>query len=206
MDFDSDTFEYMKMDMNFILQRLVGTMLEKRATEGSMTLKIDVKMIKEFIPNYDPDTKGETREVRKPQFKHKITSEVKINDNKSGTFNNEMELVMDEETGVYVLKPIANTSQMSIFDSNFQQQNNDEKCVNDEEQDNGSAVIEGECRLLLPGPSDEDIADAEVAPVEEEKSAENVQEPEAEDITDELLGENPEEYDGYSYDDPEDTE
>ena len=181
-------------------------MLEKRATEGSMTLKIDVKMIKEFIPNYDPDTKGETREVRKPQFKHKITSEVKINDNKSGTFNNEMELVMDEETGVYVLKPIANTSQMSIFDSNFQQQNNDEKCVNDEEQDNGSAVIEGECRLRLPGPSDEDIADAEVAPVEEEKSAENVQEPEAEDITDELLGENPEEYDGYSYDDPEDTE
>lgn len=206
LDFDSDTFEDLKKDMNFILQRLVGTMLEKGATEGSMTLKMDVAMIKEFIPNYDPDTKGETREVSKPQFKHKVTSAVKINDDKSGTFNNEMELVMDEETGVYVLTPIANTSQRSIFDSDFQQQNSDEKCVNDEWSDNEPAVIEGECRPLLPGTSDEDIVDAEVTPVEEETPTEDGEEPEAEDITDELLGENQEEDDGYSYDEPEDEE
>lgn len=206
LDFDSDTFEDLKRDMNFILQRLVGTMLEKGATEGSMTLKMDVTMIKEFIPNYDPDTKGETREVSKPQFKHKVTSAVKINDDKSGTFNNEMELVMDEETGVYVLTPIANTSQRSIFDSDFQQQNSDEKRVNDEGSDNGPAVIEGECRPLLPGPSDEDIVDAEVTPAEEEAPTEDGEEPEAEDITDELLGENQEEDDGYSYDEPEDEE
>ena len=126
LDFDSDTFEEMKKDMNFVLQRLIGNMQEKGSDEGSMTLKIDVTMVKEFIPNYDPDIKGESREVSKPQFKHKVTSVVKINDEKSGSFNNEMELVMDEDTGVFKLVPIANTAQRSIFDSDFQQQDNEQ--------------------------------------------------------------------------------
>lgn len=87
LDFDSDTFEQMKVDMNFVLQRLLGNMLEKGTNEGSMTIKIDVTMIKEFIPNYDPDIDGESREVSKPQFKHKVTSAVKINDEKSGKYD-----------------------------------------------------------------------------------------------------------------------
>ena len=98
LDFDSDTFEGMKHDMNFVLQRLLGNMIEKQSTEGSMTIKIDVTMVKEFIPNYDPNVKGESREISKPQFKHKVTSAVKISDEKSGNLNNEMEMVMDEET------------------------------------------------------------------------------------------------------------
>lgn len=96
LDFDSDTFEGMKHDMNFVLQRLLGNMIEKQSTEGSMTIKIDVTMVKEFIPNYDPNVKGESREISKPQFKHKVTSAVKISDEKSGNLNNEMEMVMDE--------------------------------------------------------------------------------------------------------------
>lgn len=54
LDFDSNTFENMKHDMNFVLQRLLGNMIEKQSNEGSMTIKIDVTMVKEFIPNYDP--------------------------------------------------------------------------------------------------------------------------------------------------------
>ena len=63
LDFDSDTFEEMKKDMNFVLQRLIGNMQEKGSDEGSMTLKIDVTMVKEFIPNYDPDIKGDRKSV-----------------------------------------------------------------------------------------------------------------------------------------------
>lgn len=51
LDFDSDTFEAMKTDMNFILQRMIGSMIEKDSTEGSMTIKIDVNMVTEWIPN-----------------------------------------------------------------------------------------------------------------------------------------------------------
>ena len=45
LDFDSDTFEAMKTDMNFILQRMIGSMIEKDSTEGSMTIKIDVNNV-----------------------------------------------------------------------------------------------------------------------------------------------------------------
>ena len=214
LDFDSDTFEEMKKDMNFVLQRLIGNMQEKGSDEGSMTLKIDVTMVKEFIPNYDPDIRGESREVSKPQFKHKVTSVVKINDEKSGSFNNEMELVMDEDTGVFKLVPIANTAQRSIFDSDFQQQDNEQKA---DEDSAGSNAIEGRTILGLPGPDAEsEVIDGEFREVdatetnpgeaaegEPEGESEEGQEEELDDITDELLGPDDSE-DGYGYEEPED--
>lgn len=224
LDFDSDTFEEMKKDMNFVLQRLLGNMQEKDTTEGSMTLKIDVSMVKEFIPNYDPEVKGETREVSKPKFKHKVTSAVKINDEKSGNLDNEMELYYDTDTGTYELRPIANTSQRSIFDSDFQEKDNEDGT------DDGNIIegtaIEGKVTPALPGPTDEgDIIDGDYREVETEGSAnekpgneEVVESPgtepadtengEAEpgegldDITDELLGDE-EKDDGYDYEEPQ---
>nr|WP_303038276.1 hypothetical protein [Enterocloster clostridioformis] len=208
LDFDSDTFEEMKRDMNFVLQRLIGNMQEKGTNEGSMTLKIDVTMVKEFIPNYDPDIKGESREISKPQFKHKVTSAVKINDEKSGSFNNEMELVMDEDTGIFKLVPIANTAQRSIFDSDFQQNKGKES---EGEEPAGSDAVEGKGVPLLPGPDNsEEVIDGQYREVEAEEPESNP-EPEPgeglEDITDELMGgEEPEngEDDGYGYEEPED--
>ena len=209
LDFDSDTFEEMKRDMNFVLQRLIGNMQEKGTSEGSMTLKIDVTMDRESIPNYDPDIKGETREISKPQFKHKVTSAVKINDEKSGYFNNEMELVMDEDTGVFKLVPIANTEQRSIFDADFQQRDKDGESEGEEPA--GSNAIDGKSVPLLPEPDDSgEVIDGEYREVETREGESNLElEPGEglEDITDELLGgEEPEngEDDGYGYEEPED--
>lgn len=42
LDFDSNTFEDMKHDMNFVLQRLLGNMIEKQSNEGSMTIAVFV--------------------------------------------------------------------------------------------------------------------------------------------------------------------
>ena len=249
LDFDSNTFEDMKRDMTFVLQRLIGNMEEKGSNEGTMTLKIDITMIKEFIPNYDPDIKGETREVSKPQFKHKVTSAVKISDEKSGSLNNEMECIFDKETGTYVMVPIANTQQRSIFDADFQKR--------DEREENGDVIdgtaIEGGNIPALPGPQKEgDVIDGDFREVneqkkcitgwskygvcsccgnggvkcckdcqescnsrcgwidepyipEDQKKEENGEPGEGlEDITDELLGEDGEGDDGYSYDEPED--
>lgn len=217
LDFDSDTFEEMKRDMNFVLQRLIGNMQEKGSDEGSMTLKIDVTMVKEFIPNYSPDIKGESREISKPQFKHKVTSVVKINDEKSGTLNNEMELVMDEETGVFKLVPICNTEQRSIFDSDFQQ--NGENEVFNSGKDDDSNIIEGTYTPLLPGPETENEDQGEEDVVAEEGTSEGREhERDSEsmeelgeglpDLTDELLGDedDSENEDGYGYEEPEDEE
>lgn len=217
LDFDSDTFEEMKRDMNFVLQRLIGNMQEKGTTEGSMTLKIDVTMVKEFIPNYDPDVKGETREVSKPQFKHKVTSAVKINDEKSGTFNNEMELMMDPDSGVYKLVPIANTSQRSIFDSDFQQAEGESQ---EGEVIEGNA-IEGRNIPALPGPQSEgEIIDGDFRELDDstDTDAESMEESGGqeessgepgeglEDITEELLGGEESEKDDYDYEEPEGDE
>lgn len=147
LDFDSDTFEAMKTDMNFILQRMIGSMIEKDSTEGSMTIKIDVNMVTEWIPNSNPDIEGETRMIRKPQFKHKCASTIKINDEKSGSFNNEMELDMNENS-CYYLKPVADTTQRTIFDSDFQSGMN--KPESDKEDDSG--IIDGTFKEL-PGDS-----------------------------------------------------
>lgn len=167
LDFDSDTFEQMKQDMNFVLQRLLGNMVEKDATEGSMTIKIDVSMESENIPNFDPNIEGDTRNCRKPQFKHKVSSVVKINDEKTGELNNEMELFYNEETGIYELRPVANTAQRSIFDADFQEAEmaDDDKLIpmkSDEQEYEQPMAIEdkGEEPIDLPF-SDDDEEDGD---------------------------------------------
>ena len=37
LDFDSDTLGNVKRDMNFVLQRLIGNMMEKGSTNESLT-------------------------------------------------------------------------------------------------------------------------------------------------------------------------
>ena len=197
------------------LDSSLGNMIEKQSNEGSMTIKIDVTMVKEFIPNYDPNIKGESREISKPQFKHKVTSAVKITDEKGGNLNNEMEMVMDEETGCYVLQPIANTQQRTIFDSDFMQGQKQEGEGNEDIID--GTYIDADVRPALPGPADEEkpaeTEETDTQPTEEEtQSEENGEEPgdtpaeepneeEPEDITDDILGDADTE--GYDYEDPE---
>lgn len=150
LDLDSDTFEEMKKNFNFVLQRLLGNMEEKRSREGSLTLKLDISLAQEFIPNFDPEIEGETREIHKPTFKHKITSIVKINDEKSGNLDSEMELYMDED-GIYKMKPIANTQQRSIFDADFREMD----AESEEEGKADETALPGRKIMSLPGPSAE---------------------------------------------------
>ena len=121
LNFDSDTFENIKRDMNFVLQRLLGNMQEKGSTDGTMTVKIDVSLVREWVPNYNPEIEAETRMVSKPKFKHKVTSQVQIKDEKSGNLDTEMELFMNEETGEYEMRPVADTTQRSFFDADFRE-------------------------------------------------------------------------------------
>ena len=114
LDFDSDTLGNVKRDMNFVLQRLIGNMMEKGSTNGSLTLKIDVSFTQEYIPNYDPKVEGESRKINKPSFRHKVTSTVQITDKKDGNMDTEMELAFDEDSGEYVLQPVANTTQTEL--------------------------------------------------------------------------------------------
>ena len=91
--------------------------------------------------------------------------------------------MMDEKTGGYVLQPIANTTQRTMFDSDFME-NQDQADEGKDKIIEGS-YIETDERPALPGPSEAE------EPTEEE---------DLEDITDDILGD---EEDGYNYEDPE---
>lgn len=208
MTLDSDIFDQLRTDFNFVLQRLIGNMLEKESNDGSMTLKLDISLDNEYIPNFDENVDGETREIHKPKFKHKVTSSVQIKDEKSGNMDSEMELVMDEN-GCYVLKPIANTTQRTIFDNDFQKKDQSKADVAAEEE----AALPGRKVIGLPGQvSDPDVIDV---PPEEVKEAPPEETPE-EDAGEETQGDNSTEEledatdalfnDDYNYDDPEEEE
>lgn len=202
LNFESDTFSDMKRDMNFVLQRLLGNMQEKGATEGSMTLKVDISLTNEYIPNYDPEVEGESRKISKPKFKHKVTSAVQIKDEKSGNLDTEMELTFDEESGEYVMQPVANTEQRTIFDKDFQDNMNSPE----QEEEGKSAGIP-----QLPGLEEDNVIDGDYKEVEDSAGPEDAdrEDEEIEDITDEIMKdmesglEEEEDTDDYDYDDPE---
>lgn len=202
LNFESDTFSDMKRDMNFVLQRLLGNMQEKGATEGSMTLKVDISLTNEYIPNYDPEVEGESRKISKPKFKHKVTSAVQIKDEKSGNLDTEMELTSDEESGEYVMQPVANTEQRTIFDKDFQDNMNSPEQA---EEDKPAGIPQ------LPGPEEDNVIDGDYKEVEDSAGSEDAdqEDEEIEDITDEIMKdmesglEDEEDTDDYDYDDPE---
>ncbi|MBS5195842.1 MAG: hypothetical protein KHY93_01615 [Clostridiales bacterium] len=202
LNFESDTFSDMKRDMNFVLQRLLGNMQEKGATEGSMTLKVDISLTNEYIPNYDPEVEGESRKISKPKFKHKVTSAVQIKDEKSGNLDTEMELTFDEESGEYVMQPVANTEQRTIFDKDFQDNMNSPEQA---EEDKPAGIPQ------LPGPEEDNVIDGDYKEVEDSAGSEDAdqEDEEIEDITDEIMKdmesglEDEEDTDDYDYDDPE---
>lgn len=163
---DSDTFEGLKRDMTFVLQRLLGNMLEKESNEGSLTVKMDISLASESVPNYDPNAEEKYRTIQKPKFVHKISSVMKITDEKKGNLDTEMELVFDEEAGEYCMRPVINTTQRSIFDDDFMN-----PASGDEDNPdiiNGEYVeqvaITGEERLALTGPCDGDGQEEDVNP------------------------------------------
>ncbi len=123
---DDIAFDGMRYDTDRVLQKLLKNMIEKESMEGSVTIKIDVSLKQEFIQNTNPDIDGETRRVLIPAFTHKIGSVMQIKDEaKGGIKYDDMEIVWDDELKEYVVKPISDTTQRTIFDTDFQ--NNDYK-------------------------------------------------------------------------------
>ena len=121
---EDETFEDARQKFNTVLQRLFRSMIDTESNEGSITLKMDVSMQTEFIPNHDPDVEGESRQIRLPQFAYKVSSSITVKDEQKGNKNPQMELVWDEKQQKYVLQYVANTEQRSIFDKDFQEEMN----------------------------------------------------------------------------------
>lgn len=55
---EAETFDKLRRDADIVLQRALGTMKEKESMDGKVTITIDIKLVPEFIPNFDPAVQG----------------------------------------------------------------------------------------------------------------------------------------------------
>lgn len=205
-----EAFEGVMDDADRVLQRLMKNMIDKESLEGKVTITVDVSLIREYIQNTDPKIVGETRPVYTPKFEWKVGSAMQIKDETKGKKNFDgNELVWDEDLKEYILKPIANTEQCTIFDAEY-------RCVNDEEEENAEFVedqpaLEGRFVAALPGPETEEDEEILEETVEDEANDFiEVTEVESDDMSEEFDGMplpfSEAEVEEYEYEDPEEEE
>lgn len=213
------TFEEARQNFNRVLQRLFKSMIDSGSTDGSITLKLDISMTEEYIPNYDPEIDGESRRIQKPKFDHKVSSTVTVKDELKGNKNPEMELVWDDEKQMYVLAYISNTEQRSIFDKDaaWNQNSGEEQDMIDTDPNKkwmNVPLIEGEVaderalpgvvadETALPGPGEtsdygDDVVDGEYQEIGNKGNESDIDVEEDSDDNG---------YDDYSYEEPEDPD
>lgn len=218
---EGEPFDELRRNFNIIIQRLIKNMSDTESDEAKISITVDVKLDTEFIPEYKDGKQNGGRDIKKPTFKHKVTSAISVKDEESGVRNTEMELVWDDEQHMYVLKPVLGGEQMTMNDYMKQQadqaakENEQDKIETDPEkkwmnvgQIEGPVADEGALpgpvsdERALPGPADEDspddVIDGEFREIENPED-EFMDEPEGgEEMMDD--GED----DGYKYDEPDD--
>ena len=126
---ESETFSQIRESFNLLLQRLFQKMEQNHSDEGAITLKVDLSVGTDFVP----DGNGNSREVHKPVLKYKINTKVPVKDGFDGKKDTGMELVYDDELKRYVLKYVSEGGQQSIFDPEYANVVNGEATVVDEQ-------------------------------------------------------------------------
>lgn len=126
---ESETFSKIRESFNLLLQRLFQKMEQNHSDEGAITLKVNLSISKDFIP----DGNGSSREVHKPVLKYKIDTQVPVKDGFDGKNDTGMELVYDDELKRYVLRYVSEGGQQSIFDPEYANVVNGEATIVDEQ-------------------------------------------------------------------------
>jgi len=112
---ESESFLAIRESFNMLLQRLFKKMEQNHSDEGSISMKVDISIGTEFVPDGD----GGSREVHKPVLKYKINTQVPVKDGSDGKKETGMELVYDDELKRYVLRYVSEGHQQSIFDPEY---------------------------------------------------------------------------------------
>jgi hypothetical protein len=164
---ESEMFDHVRENFDLLLQRLLKKMEKNKSNEGTITLKVDVKIVTDFVAGEN----GNAREIEKPVILHKIDTKVPIKDNLNGKQDTDMELVYDKELRRYVLKYVSIGGQRSMFDPDF------EDIINGTATEvKDTALIEGKTPLLTNTNEDEKNDDSSVFYTENEEIVEEMEE------------------------------
>lgn len=95
-----ESFLPIVLDTESVLQNLAKDMVEKKSTEGSVTLKLEIELTEQILP----DT---SRASLIPVVRHKVSSMMQIKDEIKGSQRyDDYELVHDDLRDEYVLRRI----------------------------------------------------------------------------------------------------
>ena len=199
---ESDTLNAFKSDFNQMLRKLLSTMEQQEAEEGTLNAKIVVKLMKDQTRDYQANGYDGTREITTPTFSHKVGIAMQFKDEKSGTLGGNYEMIWDKDLNAYVMVEI-NNGQTSLFDEEEKErvvtaENADDKSEEKAGYEAGKAFAQGmidgmaEAKQLdgavvgapaLPGETtkpDGDVIDADFTDVSDEpaddKKAERIEE------------------------------
>lgn len=149
-------FDSLRASADTMLQKLLKNLVQKGEDEGSLTIKIDVDLLRVEVDNFDPAIEGAKRQMISPKFSFKVSTAMQVKNEDKQNFNAEgLELVLDEVTGEYILRPVSNTSQRSIFDADYREVVESEKDEEDPEAEKRKA-ISGRVQKLLGVSEDDD--------------------------------------------------
>lgn len=145
---DSAAFEDMKGDFNKVLQRTLGNMLGKDSKEATLTIKLNIEILEEEVPNWQSADATAMRKINKPKFEHKVSSVMQIKNEVSGSVKGEYELVWDDELQEFVAVTIDN-GQRSFFDEEYEGE--DAESFDDESEgyEDGNVALLEEGKKLL---------------------------------------------------------
>lgn len=114
LSLDDETFSKMKADWDAVLNRTLGNMQMKGATDATVTCKMTVSIDKRSITVGDA-----TQEYTQPSFKHEVNSVLQIKDKMTGQLSGEYAMVWDDELQKFVLRQV-NGGQTSMFDDDYE--------------------------------------------------------------------------------------
>ena len=109
----SEAFNDFKFDFDRLLNTTLNTMQEKGVDVATITAKFEISLEQ----GIDESSSGElARPITIPMFKHKITANMKLQSELSGTLGGmDFELVWDRASSTFAMVPVK-SAQASMFD------------------------------------------------------------------------------------------
>lgn len=111
LSLNSDTFKEFKNDFDMVLKRTIRNMEDEHVMNAALSVKLIINLNEDSAPDFDALHSGAQREIIVPKFLHEIKSVLKKEITRSGGTNGYYELVWDEESGDYTMRPVDNGQQ-----------------------------------------------------------------------------------------------
>ncbi len=129
-----------------MLQKLLKNMSKSGSDEGSITMKVEVRI----EPKEATDSEGNLKMISVPIFKHSVSTQVPVKTSINGSFDTGLSLEYDEKLQKFVLRRAQIDGQMDIFDAMNQPEDSDFTPVKKE----------------LPGPSNRIVDISKIPPID----------------------------------------